>query len=102
MARLAQPELSMPTSRRRSRFAAADQHRAASPVEVELTESKRLVDAQPGPPVHGDQPARSFAVEAAAAARDRDDLLAARLVGRVPASLAARSAFCEVAGHSGR
>jgi hypothetical protein len=84
-------------------LAAADQHRAASRIEVELTEIERFLDAQPGPPEHRDQPAGSVSVSpVAAAAHDRDDLLGARRVRRVPAALAARSAASEVAGHGGR
>jgi len=84
-------------------LAAAHQHRAASRAEVELTEIERFLDAQPGPPEHRDQPARSVAVQpVAAAAHDRDDLLGAPRVGRVPAALAAEPASCQVARHGSR
>jgi hypothetical protein len=43
-----QPYSSMPTSRRRPPFAAADEDRSGPVVEIVLGKRERLLDAQPG------------------------------------------------------
>jgi hypothetical protein len=57
-------------------LSSSDQHRAAGAIEVALLESKRLADAQAGPPEQHDQPAESVAVGAVTEdPHHRDDLL---------------------------
>jgi hypothetical protein len=54
-------------------FAAAHQDRSAAPVEIELGQIERLLDAEAGAAEHDDQPARSQSVWLiATAAHDRD------------------------------
>jgi hypothetical protein len=81
-------------------FAAADEDRAASRVEVALLERKRLADPAAGAPQKHDQRAEPLTVRAVAHdAHHGDDFLDGRRVGRVVLALVARWAAAMVAGH---
>jgi hypothetical protein len=72
-------------------LAVADQYRSATRVEIMLRDSTRLVDAEPGAPVHRDQGSPAGAVGAVAGlAHDRDYLLDRGRIGWVAQPLVAR------------
>src|SRR3954469_5796871 len=88
------PDLATPTA-----LAATHQHRPAAPLEVELSQIERLLDAKPGAPQDHDQATGTVAVQPVAAATHHlDDLLRARRIRRVTPTLAARTASARYPG----
>jgi hypothetical protein len=84
-------------------LSSSDQHCAAGAIEVALLESKRLADAQAGPPEQHDQRAESVAVGAITEdPHHRDDLLDRRRVSRVLLALVTRRAASVIARHGRR
>ena len=80
-------------------FAAAYQDRSTTGVEIELGESKRFTDAQPGTPEHGDQPAQPLTVDCVTSGpRKRDDFLHGRRINWVAHALPTRRTASVEAG----
>ena len=60
-----------------------DQDRPARFLEIGLDQRQRLIDPQPGPPQHNDQPVKAIAVPGmSGVAHDRDDLTDRRRISR--------------------
>jgi hypothetical protein len=78
-----------------------DEHRAEAAVRVTLLEGECFADPQAGTPEQHDQRAKAVTVSAVAdRAHDRDDLLNARRIGRVPLALVAWWTPSVIARHS--
>ncbi len=82
---------------------ATDEQRAATAIEVRLTQRERFVDAKAGAPQHHNQSAKPPTVHTGAGdPHDRDDLLDGGRVGRIPQALVARRMTGVKAGHRRR